>query len=119
MRKWIVVGLIAVALAIVGPPFIALNILPRQSPLRAGMSKEDVERIAGGPIAFDVDVIVPTSDTPSKHWALYFTEPDFFGSRSLVFVNLDEDFKVKSWEVNALPRTRPPWLHTALKWVGW
>ncbi len=57
----------------------------------------------------------------------YHVGPDCWGKNLLLIVHFQEDDfptssdakKVASWEVQRLPRSRPPWLDNALKWVGW
>jgi hypothetical protein len=118
MRNKVGLGLVAVMLAIVGPPFVALSVRPYEPPLRVGMTPKEVQMIIG---------------LPQRSWAFkweveeYYIGPDCCGNHSLLRVFFEKnyrppmlpDMKVISWQVQSLPRTRPPWLDAALKWVGW
>jgi hypothetical protein len=130
-RMAIGVGMVAVMLAIVGPPFVTWSVRP-YPPLRVGMTPKEVEEIIGLPTVFfggaweihhDFDgsrLFVPAGPR-------YYIGPDCFGNNLSVKVHFKagdqssspDDKKVTSWEVTPLPRTRPPWLDKALKWVDW
>jgi len=113
MRKHLAigVGLVAVTLAIVGPPFVALSVRPFEPPLRVGMTRReaiDVLKQQGrGPTIFEV------------RQTRVFMKPDCLGGQceAVLYFNWNEDCLTK-WEIAHLLRTRPPWLDTALKWVG-
>ena len=48
--------------------------------------------------------------------------PDCFGASSETVVWFDwqdQEFRARKWEVRSRPRTRPPWLDRAVKWLGW
>ncbi len=115
------VGMVAVMLAIVGPPFVAFSVRPYEAPLRVGMTPQEVEEIIGLPTIY---LGATLGVSPGDH---YYIGPDCFGNDLEVIVHFKtgdqrsspDDRKVVSWEVKRLSRTRPPWLDKALKWVGW
>jgi hypothetical protein len=115
------VGLVAVMLAIVGPPFVALSVRPYEPPLSVGMTPKEVHEIIGLPTIFFGSTL---GVSPGEH---YYIGPDCFGNDLLVIVHFEtddqssspDDRKVVSWEVKRLFRTRPPWMDAALKWIGW
>jgi hypothetical protein len=37
----------------------------------------------------------------------------------MITVRFNVSHRVMDWQTEPLPRTRPPWLDKALKWVGW
>jgi hypothetical protein len=72
------------------------------------------------------DCLMPASgyNFPPVHYdywykTVYRYGPDSFGNSHYLTVVVEDKGKVKSWEIRPRPRTRPPWLDTALKWVGW
>ena len=55
------VGLVAVILAIVGPPFVALSVRPYEPPLRVGMESWEVKQAIG---KWDSSIIVNRYQEP-------------------------------------------------------
>jgi hypothetical protein len=113
MRKKIAVGvgLVAVFLAIVGPPFVALSLLSAQPPLRVGMEHEEVRKLLGKP-----------ENTMWHRFARtewYTVELNLLGDQQEVWVWYDREERVKGWKTKRLLRTRPAWLDRSLKAVGW
>jgi hypothetical protein len=127
MRNRIAVGLglVAVILAIAGRPFVALNLRPYEPQLRVGMSQQEAFQVRGK----WSDLMIPEYSGWEYYWCVYESEPDWLGNRYRVDVRFDTPWttknqkdkywKVNRWKVQPLPRTRPPWLDTAMKWVGW
>jgi hypothetical protein len=132
MRNRIAVGLglVAVILAIVGPPFVALSLRPYKPQLRVGMSLQEAFQVPGN----WSDLMIPEYSGWEYYWCDYESEPDWLGNRYRVDVRFDTGWrtkhqddhgpfgkywKVNRWKVVPLPRTRPSWLDTAMKWVGW
>jgi len=73
MRKKIAVGvgLVAVVLAIVGPPFVALSVRPYEPPLRVGMTRNDVESVLGEPALLTVLLCNEQPPTPMMVFIYY------------------------------------------------
>ena len=105
------VGLIVVALTIVGPPFMVLSLRPYKAPLRIGMEAEEVENLLGEPTFGKFNIKGTTV------W--YKGEPDLLGNQREGWVYFDHKERVTGWDITPLPRTRPPWLVKAMKTVGW
>jgi hypothetical protein len=111
-KATISVGLVAVVLAIVGPPFVALSVRPYKPALRVGMTHREaidvLEQQGRDATIFEV------------RQTRVFMKPDCLGGQyqAVLYFNWHEDCLTK-WEIIHLPRTRPPWLDAALKWVGW
>jgi hypothetical protein len=111
MRKKLGVGLVAVVLAIVGPPFVALSLLSPETPLRVGMEHEEVQNLLGKPEHTMWHRFARTE------W--YTVELNLLGDQQEVWVRYDREGRVKGWKTKRLPRTRSPWLNRAMKGVGW
>jgi hypothetical protein len=105
-------GLVAVVLAIVVPPFVALSLRPYEPPVRLGMTDEEVIEALGEPDKAHYFHLWPNL-TRSYHIG-----PDFVGNHKWIMIH-SEHGSVTKIRVDHEPRTRPPWLDTALKWVGW
>jgi hypothetical protein len=105
------VGLVAVVVAIVGPPFLALSLLSPQPPLRVGMEPEEVHRLLGKP---EYGILHRFTRTE-----LYKVDLNLLGDQQEIWVRYDREDRVQGWETNRLPRTRPSWLSQAMKVVGW
>ena len=124
-KATIVVGLVAVVLAIVGPPFVALSARPYEPPLRVGMGEDEADSalrqsyIKMLPVGFCSIGLKPLNERDYVEPLVYFAETDFLGNSHSVEVKVDKNRKVRSWEIKPRSRTRPPWLATTLKWVGW
>jgi hypothetical protein len=112
MRKELSIGagLVAVMLAIVGPPFVALSVRPYEPPLRVGMKWSEVYQALG---KWDSAVSV---NPGSRSIEYRHHGPDWLGGRQTIEVVYEND-KVISWEVR-FNRTLPPLLEKALKAVG-
>jgi len=136
------VGLFLVVLLVT----VVWHMPPAGAPLRVGMTWEEAdqamqesgrrfaygiepERLSGTPLGhndggytywageFPIDGGFPLSSDNDSH---YFSDIDLFGRHHEVVIYMKSDYKtVDRWEVRLLPRTRPPWLDTAMKWVGW
>jgi hypothetical protein len=123
MRKRLGIGfgLTAVVLAIVGPPFLALSVRPYEPALSVGMTRKEVRETIGLPTIFFGST---WGVGPGEH---HYIGPDCLGNNLCVIVHFKtddqrsspDDQKVVSWEVQRLPRSRPPWLDRALKDIGW
>jgi hypothetical protein len=106
------VGLVAVVLAIVGPPFVALSVRPYEPPLRVGMTLREA-----------IDVLEQQGSCATifeVRQTKVFMRPDCLGGQcaAVLYFNWNKD-RLTKWEIIHLPRTRPTWLDTALRWVGW
>jgi hypothetical protein len=137
------VGLVAVVLAIVGPPFVALSARPYEPSLRVGMTEQEVDALMGTEICSLVkgsgggsgvsrssghgsmtvgDEADESRSWVGQHWTtmnIYVDGPDCVGRRRQVSVHFDREGTVTHWETEPLTLTRPPWLDRALKWIGW
>jgi hypothetical protein len=125
-------GLVAILLAIVGPPLVTWSMRPYEPPLRVGMTSLEVEEMVSQPWTcmprdyfswYDFD----------EGWAFtcltheYTIGPDWLGGNQLLTVHFQVrgrhrnfiDTRVTSWDAKPLPRSRPPWLDRALKAIGW
>ena len=114
IRKKITVGfgLAAVVLAIVVPPLVALSVRPYEPPLRVGMNWRDVEQAIG---KWDSSA---STNPISRRIEYRDYGPDWIGRRQKIAVVYEKE-KVIDWEVTSASSTRPLWLDTAMKWVGW
>src|SRR5260370_10189841 len=112
----VVVGLVAVVLAVT--VVVGDRMPPAEPPLRKGMVFSDT-----GPLMIR-----------HYHWTRYQSkqylrewesdEPDWLGNRQKVTIYFDSSSTnahsvVTCWELESLPRTRPPWLDRPLKAIGW
>ena len=132
-RIGIGLGLLAVVLAIGVPPLLALRLRPNKPELCVGMTSDDVEKAVGAPgnrrcvnffgVKVDDDGTLQFIYERDE----YHIGPDPFGNNQLLKVHFDvhehsvraNERRVTGWEVDTLPRSRPPWLDKALKAVGW
>jgi hypothetical protein len=107
-RLSLAAGLIAVMLAIVGPPFVVLSVRPFEPALRVGMTHREaidvLEQQGRCAIIFEVRL------------TRVFMKPDCLGGQceAVLRFNWNQDCLTR-WEIIHLPRTRPPWLDTAMK----
>ncbi len=119
MRKKLAVGvgLVAVVLAIAGPPFVTWSARSYELPLRVGMTEEEVQAALGN---------LPSrmGDSGGVAGAVmlwqkrYDPSPDWLGNRESIQVTYVNS-RVTSWEIEPRSRTRPHWLSAAAKWFGW
>jgi hypothetical protein len=121
MRKKIAVGagLVAVVLAVV--VLVCDRMGPAEPPLRVGMNKEEVEAVLGQPVyAGEYHVFWNGKGEAANvdRGDGYESSPDLFGNHSRCMVHYNNNSAVR-WEIEPLPRTRPPWLNRVLKAVGW
>jgi hypothetical protein len=127
------VGLVAVVLAIVGPPLVALSSRPYKPlrvaisaevlfpvewlgcspPLRIGMTKHEVME------ALQPTFYSPCNNLMDRRVTYCLLEADWLGYERSVHVCYDEEGLVKQWEVLIDVRTRPHWLDVLLKCIGW
>jgi hypothetical protein len=117
LRKRIAIaaGMVAVMLAVVGPPFNVLSMGRNEPPLRVGMSVHEVFQVMKG-----------VANVERHYHASFGTDefedgPDWLGNSRVIVVDYGvvgpgAEYTVTGWQVY---RIRPPWLDTALKWVGW
>jgi hypothetical protein len=110
-KRAVGVGLVAVVLAIVGPPFVAVSFLSPQPPLPVGMEPEEVHKLLGKPGHVMLHRFARTE------W--YTVEINILVYQQEVWVWYDCDDRVKGWKTKRVLRTRPSWLNRAMKEVGW
>jgi hypothetical protein len=122
MRKRITVGagLLAVMLAIVGPPFVMWSLYPYEPPLQVGMDQEEVHQLLGEP-----DGSGPIGnglwDWPQD---IYCSGSDWLGNKRILCVNYKavhprgKKFKVVSWG-RMRPLSTPTWLDLISERFGW
>ena len=115
MRKKIVVGvgLVVVALAILGPPCMTLGLRAGEPPLRVGMTSDEAEWAVG------CNSVSGGYSCMGDYWNEYTPKPDWLGKQQTITIDFDSEGRLESWTVKSLPRTRPPWLDRAAKVVGW
>jgi hypothetical protein len=122
MRKKLTLGvwLVAIMLAIVGPPFAMWSMRPYEPPLRVGMDQEEVHQLLGAP-----DGSGPMGkglwDWPQD---VYCSGSDWLGNRRILVVTYKavhpggEKFKVERWGYMR-PLSTPTWLDLIGEWFGW
>ena len=113
------VGLVAVVLAVVGPPMAALCLRQRDPPLWLGMDSSEVERRLGPYCMAESGRITRDGRTFHDKSRDYVSGPDWLGNSHIVVVHFDSEGKVTGWGRLRVPRSRPPWLDRALKTLGW
>jgi hypothetical protein len=115
-------GLIAVVLAIAGPPFVALSMRPYEPlyepPLRVGMNEDEVNFLLGACNCPSSYMLSTEFDHPGLP-RFYGPNPDWAGNQQHIGVWFDNEHRVTAWEIQCLPRTYPPWLDAVMEWVGW
>jgi hypothetical protein len=136
MRKKLTIYLGLVLLALLVTVLLAWFMPQAEPPLRKGMTEPDVEAALGvkgsliglgrhqstGEHSVPTDRLgngLTTRRGVTKLKGVYSVPPDWLGNGATVWVSFDEAGQADHWEVQSLPRTRPPWLDTALKWAGW
>ncbi len=137
MRKELTIGfgLVVVVLAIVGPPLAVLSLRPYEPPLQIGMTETDVESVLGEPVPITFEWVMEYMEhvhSRAEDWTdwvnscqpigscrLYEIETNWLGSKTNVWVGYGPAERVETWEVYRMPRSRPAWLDTARKWIGW
>jgi hypothetical protein len=115
-------GLAAVAMAIVGPPFVVFTSQPYEPPLRVGMPIEEIRPALNqsyNQLTAHGNGAPATWSVLDMGWVDCSSEPDLLGNSHRLRIYVDEGLRVKSWEIKKGSRTWPPWLDKALKWVGW
>jgi uncharacterized protein (DUF58 family) len=120
MRKKLAVWVGLVFLVLVVASFVVWYLPPAEPPLRVGMTDAEVSRVLGEPNGSVGYVHFGKPPYPRVQRSNYYTETGYvFGNRQTVEVYFDDEERVTTWEVKPLPRSRPPWLDTALKGIGW
>lgn len=117
MRKRLAIatGLVAVMLAIVGPPFVALSVRPYGPPLRVGMHEVEVDK-ALKPLGFERFVSILSGEIPGGS-IYYYPEDVEYGNSPLIRVHYTDEV-VDGWEVISRTHNLPPWLDKALIRIG-
>jgi hypothetical protein len=112
MRKKVAIGIGLVLLASVVMVLVVLWLPPTEPPLRVGMTEEEVRALLGEPETTLVS-------GPGILLSIFFPEPDWLGYNRRITIVRDVNSQVIYWNDEPLPRTRPPWLDRAMKWVRW
>lgn len=116
MRKKlaVVVGLVAVVLAVTVPPLAVSLLRPTDPPLRVGMTQEEVHQVFGERCP-RVNISCGMGKIATE---AYMLEPGRFGNCESIYVYYD-DGRVIEWKNNRKANSRPSWLDRMLKAVGW
>jgi len=119
MRKHLAigVGIVAVLLAIVGPPFAMWGMRPHELPLRVGMTDSEVSGLLGPGCRPESSSMLEFLHPGVAEY--YGQNPDWVGKQQEIIVWFDDDNRVTAWKVKPLHRMRPPLLDRALRAVGW
>ncbi len=125
MKKKIVACLGLVLLAFLVTVAVMWWMPPDEPPLRLGMTDDELLNTMGEPTYTSKTNIWREDNRPLlrdiKDLYTYHFErgPDWLGSKYDVQVDTNFDGYVTGWQTKPLPRSRPPWLNTAMKWLGW
>src|SRR5450631_3451180 len=107
--------LLAVTLAIVGPPFVALSVRPYEPPLRVSMKPAEAASVLGNaPCTFGS---FGTAGGVIYYHVTYPPAADWIGTRKRVVVTYGNN-GAERWEVEPLTWATPAWVDKALKWIG-
>jgi hypothetical protein len=135
MRRKIGVSLGLVLLALLVTALVVWWLPPTEPPLRVGMTTQEVEEALGESYALtnsDSTWLFRGFEEGCEFVAQvdhYQIGPNWLGTNQKLSVHYEaggdksvvfgHPGRVTHWEVEPLPRTRPPWLDRAMKGAGW